>query len=86
MIYNSKFHYIIGVHLIIDDEIVGSVVIIDYKDEFWRVHCQLADIFCLAVTSALSRGNSNTELRTGSAVISDILEGRTDDASMSTDS
>ena len=74
-IYNSTFRRFIGVHLVIDNEIVGSVVMIEYADEFNEGQCQIADIFCDAATTALARGSSDAELRTGAAMIKDLLEG-----------
>ena len=80
-VYNSRFHRFIGVHLVIDGEVIGSVVIIGHNTEFDTGHCQIADVFCEAATTALARGSSDAELRTGSSMITDLLEERTADHS-----
>lgn len=78
-IYNSKYHKFVGVHLVLDNEIVGSIVIIELGTQFNNGQCQIADAFCESATAALAQGNSDAELRTGSAMITDLLQGREPD-------
>ena len=74
-IYNTHPRRSIGLYILQNGEIIGSIIIIEQDRSLSAGTCQLADIFRDAVSSALNKRGQNAELRPISAIMQDYLNG-----------
>ena len=80
-IYQTMQSRIIGMHLTVNDEIVGTMVIIELGGRLTTGVCQLADVFHEALSKALSVRGDDAELRTVMAMAEEYLDGKAVDTS-----
>lgn len=75
-IYQTMQSRIIGMHLTMNDEIVGTMIIIELGGVLSKGLCQLAELFHEALSRALTVRGDDAELRTVMAMAEEYLDGK----------
>ena len=78
-IYQTLQSRIIGMHLTVNDEIVGTMIIIELGGKLTNGVCQLANVFHEALSKALSIRGDDAEMRTVMAMAEEYLDGKSVD-------